>query len=162
MSLSEETLSMKPSLQMPFTSCGSAIKQQQVLRDEIDIEIQKYLASGGQIHNLTPAPNNLVDDVEKEPTWSSDDKAKKRSRAHKAVASRVYIQSPISYMDGANRTMQKASSGHQNIQEVDRKRGTVYSVTIGSTSYGTCDKLEDAITKRDAQREILGMEKALY
>lgn len=163
MSLSEETLSAKASLQMPFTSCGSAINQQQIIRDQINADIEKFLSKGGRIHDLTPAPNKVIDPLEsKELTWANQDKDIKRKRAQKAVLSRLTVQSPISYMDGKNRAKAKGKSGRQNIQEYDRKRGKVYAVIIGGTQYGSFDDLKDALAKRDAQREILGMEKAHY
>lgn len=161
MSLSEETLSLKPGMQMPFTSCGSAINQQQIIRDQINADIEKFLQSGGRINDLTPA-KNIIEPPVYESDLQKTMKSKKRERAHKAVASRVFVQSPISYMDGANRAMQKASSGHQNISSKQTKKGMRHSVVIGSTQYGTYDDIKDALAKRDAQRDILGMEKALY
>lgn len=154
MSLSEETLSTK--IDMPFTSCQSAIKTQQVLRDEINNDIAKFLRNGGKIDTGTASkPVNDTTNVEA-------DMAKKRKRAHSTVASKMFVNSPIAFHDGKNRANGVASSGHQNIYSKMRKNGMRHTVIIGKTAYGTFEDVKDAIKKRDAQREILGMEKAHY
>lgn len=59
MSLSEETLSTKSD--MPFTSCQSAIKTQQALRDSLNYAVEEFLRNGGKID--TGAPVKPVNDT---------------------------------------------------------------------------------------------------
>lgn len=154
MSLSEETLSTK--IDMPFTSCQSAIKTQQALRDELEQQTKEFLRKGGKID--TGAPAKPVNDS----TNIESDMAKKRKRAHSTVASKMFVNSPIAFHDGKNRANDVAASGHQNISSKMRKNGMRHTVIIGKTAYGTFEDVKDAIKKRDAQREILGMEPAYY
>lgn len=154
MSLSEETLSTK--IDMPFTSCQSAIKSQQQVRDELQAQTEYFLRNGGKID--TGAPEKPVNDT----TNVESDMAKKRKRAHTAVASKMFVNSPIAFHDGKNRANDVAASGHQNISTKKRDKGIVHTVIIGKTGYGTFTDINEAIKTRDAQREILGMEPAFY
>lgn len=154
MSLSEETLSTKTD--MPFTSCSSAIKSLDQIRKELAEQTEAYFAKGGKID--TGAPARPVNDA----TNIESDMAKKRKRAHSTVASKMFVNSPIAFHDGKNRANGVASSGHQNIYSKMRKAGMRHTVIIGKTAYGTFEDVKDAIKKRDAQREILGMEPAYY
>lgn len=154
MSLAEETLSTKTD--MPFTSCQSAIKTQQVLRDEINNDIARFLRNGGKIDTGAPAkPVNDITNVEVE-------MAKKRKRAHTAVASKMFVNSPIAFHDGKNRANDVAASGHQNIYTKMRKAGIRHTVIIGKTAYGTFSDIKEALAMRDEVRKNLGMEPAYY
>lgn len=152
MSLSEEPLSFK--IDMPFTSCQSAIKSQQVLRDELNNDIANFLRNGGKINTGTQ-PVNITTNVE-------SDIAKKRKRANKIVASKMLINSPIAFHDGKNRANDVAASGHQNIYSKVRKAGLRHTVIIGKNAYGTFSDINEALAKRDEVRKALDMEPAFY
>lgn len=152
MSLSEETLSTKTD--MPFTSCQSAIKTQQVLRDEINNDIANFLRKGGKINTGTQPINDK--------TNIENDMAKKRKRANTAVASKMFVNTPIAFHDGKNRANDFAASGHQNIYSKMRKVGMRHTIIIGKTAYGTFSDINEALAKRDEVRKTLGMEPAFY
>ena len=155
-------MTMRDKDKVTFTSCGSAIKSNQIIRDEIEKQIAEFKRKGGKINDLSPSK-----DIISAPVFESDlqktIKEKKRMIAQKRQLSREFAQSPISYMDGGNRANKKASSGHQNSSMTKLKDGTVkYAVVIGATTYGSFTDKKEAIRVRDDARKTLGMSKALY
>lgn len=148
--------------QAPFTSCESAVKALRHERLMIRLKTAMFLRKGGKIDCGKPTHNTL-----EMPAYESDlqrtIKAKKRDRAQRSVASRVFVQSPISYMDGANRTTKRAASGHQNITVKTLRDGRKsYSVVVGSTRVGTFYDETTALTERDKYRKANGLDKVLY
>ena len=149
--------------QAPFTSLGAAVSFNQSMRDEIAAQTAEFLKRGGKIDCGKPTHNTL-----EPPAFESDlqrtMKEKKRKRAQSSAASKVFVQSPISYMDGKNRCNGKAASGHQNIYSSVLKDGrTAYRISVGSTHVGVIyDDLPCAIAKRDAFRKSNNLGPALY
>ncbi len=156
MTLREETITTKENA--PFASTGSMIEFMNPIRNEIEHLTAEFLAKGGAI--IDCSTGKATKECKTAQQKQMDDRRKKTKNA---LRSKLIVQTPIGFMDGKNRSIQAASSGMQNISSKVRADGrTAYRVVIGSKGYGVFYTAEEAIKVRDQQREILGMEKALY
>lgn len=135
MTLFDETL--KDRIEAPFSSTGSAIKERQSLRDDLEKEIAQFLARGGRINEGPPVkPQKEIF----EPGFGSLEDFPPDTKRRKTA---------------------KPKSGHENVEITKLKDGgNNYRVIIAGISYGTFTTKEDAVERRDQVRALLKMRRA--
>lgn len=139
--------------QAPFASTSAMIEYMNPIRNQLEHDMQQFLAKGGKI---TYGPDNAPVNY---PQSDLEKKLRERNKARQEALSHPEM---IGYMTGKNR-FKPGKSGHQNITIKKSKSGEIrYIVSVANTGYGTYTDLDVAIGVRDRAREKLGLDPADY
>lgn len=136
--------------QMPFSSAGSAVKANQLLRDELQRQVDEFLLSGGKT-TVLDATNRII---EQPPVIDIPIKRGARPRPLNELT-------PITMVPYKLRNASKSKWG-QNIRT--NKFEDVFWVQVGAVELGRGKNLtkKEAIELRDVYRKSAGMPPAEY